>query len=197
MPKKLTPIQIAAVVIVLAILGYVLYQNYLVAAIVNGKPIGRLGIVTELEKQSGKKLLDTVITQELIKEAATKANITVSQSDTDKELKTIEATVKAQGGTLDEALAQKGMTKADLTSDIQLQVMVQKLVKADDIKITDAEVTEYMKDNPEQFPANAKEKPDTNQIKESLKQQKLQTKIQSYITDLHTKAKITYFGSYK
>lgn len=197
MPKKLTPIQIAAVVIILIILGYVLYQNYLVAATVNGKPIGRLGIINQLEKQGGKSALDTVITQELIKDAAKKENITVSQADIDKEIKTIEATVKAQGGTLDAALAQKGMTKADLTSDIQLQVMVQKLVKADAIKITDEEVAKYMKDNKDQFPADAKEKPDTKLIKESMKQEKLQTKIQAFITDLHTKAKITYFGSYK
>lgn len=196
MSKKLTQ-TLAIVLVAIAVVSYVLYQKYMVAATVNGKPISRLAIISELEKQGGKNILDSIITQELIRDQAAKENISVSQAELDKELKNIETSVASQGGTLDEVLKQKGMTKTDLLNEIKLQVMVQKLVKADTIKITDKEVEDYIKSNKDQFPVNAKVKPDTNQIKETLKSQKLQTKIQEFITALRTKAKITYFGSYK
>lgn len=196
MPKKIAPILIATLVVI-ATISYVFYQNYLVAASVNGKPISRLAVIAKLEKQGGKSVLDTIITQQLISEQAKKDNISVSQDEVDKEIKKIEASVASQGGTLDEALAQKGMTKADLSDEIKLQVTIQKLVKANEIKITDKEVEKYITDNKEQFPTNTKEKPDINQIKESLRQEKLQTKIQEFVTNLRKNAKITYFGSYK
>jgi FKBP-type peptidyl-prolyl cis-trans isomerase (trigger factor) len=112
-------------------------------------------------------------------------------------MKKIEAGVVAQGGTLEGALAQQGLTKADLVKDVKLQVLVQKLAKVDQIKISDAEVEKYMKDNKAQFPANAKDKPDTSKIRDLLKQQKAQTMIQEFITALRSKAKISYFGTYK
>lgn len=196
MLKKIAPI-IGVVIVVIVFAAYFIYQNYLVAATVNGKPISRLTVIGELEKQGGKKILDTVITQQLIFDEAKKENIAVSQAETDKEIKNIEASVKAQGGTLDEALTQKGMTKADLNKEITLQVIVQKLVKSDSIKITDKEVDDYMKANRDQFPTDSKTKPDTTKIKDTLKQQKVDSEIQKYITALRGKAKISYFGSYK
>jgi foldase protein PrsA len=196
MSKKIAPI-IIAVLTIIAIALYFLYQRYLVAATVNGKTIGRLEVISELEKQGGKKVLDTVITQQLIRDQAKKENISVSQDELDKEMKKIEAGVVAQGGTLEGALAQQGLTKADLVKDVKLQVLVQKLAKVDQIKISDAEVEKYMKDNKAQFPANAKDKPDTSKIRDLLKQQKAQTMIQEFITALRSKAKISYFGTYK
>ena len=196
MSKKITPI-IIIVLVIAVLLAFVMYQKYLIAATVNGTTISRLTVISELEKQGGKKALDTIITQELILAQAKKENISISQSEIDKELKTIEAGITAQGGTLDEALAQQGMTKNDLLKDVKIQAMVQKLVKADKITISDKEVDDYMKANKDQFPTNSKTKPDTIKIKESLKQQKLQAVIQKFITDLHSKAKITYFGMYK
>lgn len=196
MLKKIAPF-LVAIIVIIAVVAYSLYQKYMIAATVNGTPISRLAVIAELEKQGGKKVLDTIITQELLLAQAKKENVSVSQAELDKEFKKIEITITEQGGTLDEALKQKGMTKADLSKEITLQVMVQKLVKADQIKITDKEVEDYMKANKDQFPADAKTKPDTNQIKETLKQQKLQIAIQKFITDLHTKAKINYFGAYK
>lgn len=196
MLKKIASI-IFAVLIVMTLVSYFLYQKYLIAATVNDKSISRLEVVGELEKQGGKKVLDSIITQKLILEQAKKENISVSQAELEKELKKIEASVTSQGGTLDAALLQKGMTRADLSTEIKMQLIVQKLVKANAIKITDKEVEVYMNANKEQFPADSKTKPDTNQIKETLKTQKLQSKIQEFITGLHSKAKITYFGAYK
>jgi len=184
-------------VLLVVVISYLAYQKYLVAATVNGKTISRLDIVRELEKQGGKNVLDGYITQQLIIEKAQKENITVSEQDIDKELKNIETSIKAQGGTLDAALEQKGMTRAQLNEDLQIQVMLQKLIKADEIKVTDKEVEVYIADNKEQFPADAKVKPDTKQIKEELRQEKLNSKIQEFVTNLRTSAKITYFGSYK
>lgn len=196
MLKKLTSM-LVIVLVILAVASYFLYQKYFIAATVNGKKISRLTIVEELEKQGGKKVLDSVITQELIVERAKKDKISISQSQIDAEIKKIEENVTSQGTTLDAALVQKGMTKDDLVKEIKLQLIVQKLAKTDEIKITDKDVEKYLADNKDQFPADSKTRPSNDQIKDTLKQQKVQEKIQEFLTNLRKDAKVEFFGSYK
>lgn len=195
MQKKIKPI-IGISVIALIIILFSLNQKYLVAATVNGKTISRLAVVKELEKQGGKDVLDSLVTKQLIIDKAAKENITVSQKEIDNELKKIEESIKTQGGTLDEALKQKGIAKADLSKDLELQVMLQKLVKVDNIKVADEEVEKYLTENKELFAAS-KEAPDKAAIKEELKQEKVSTKIQEFLTAIRKDAKISYFGFYK
>ena len=50
-------------------------KNIFLAALVNGTPIARLTVIKELEKQNGKRTLDSLITQQLIFQAAKKKNL--------------------------------------------------------------------------------------------------------------------------
>jgi len=190
-PKNLAPV----IIVIIIILGFALffaYQKYFVVATVNGKPISRLTVIKELEDQGGKNVLENIITRELILQEAAKKNTSANQNEINSELKKIEENVKSQGGTLDAALKQKGMTKEELMEEIRIQIIVKKLIQADKIKITDKQVDKYIKDNPQMFPADSKEKPPKDEIKQQLYNQQLQQKIEKFVTDIKAKAKINY-----
>jgi len=185
---------LTVVFVLLLFLGLVYFsRRFLIAANVNGKSISRLSVLKKLEKQGGKKILETMITQVLIQQEAEKRKIIVSQKDTDTEMKKIEANVSSQGSTLDQALQTQGMTKNDLTEEIKIQLMLQKMA-GNDIKISDKEIDDFINANKNQQGFD-KEIP-KEQVATQLKQQKLQQKMQSFITDLKAKAKITYFVNY-
>jgi len=182
------------VLVLILILALVYFsRRYLIAVTVNDKFISRLAVLNKLEKQGGKKILETMITQVLIQQEAEKRKIIVSQKDTDTEMKKIEANVSSQGSTLDQALQTQGMTKNDLIEEIKVQLMLQKMA-GNDIKISDKEIDDFISANKNQQGFD-KEIP-KEQVATQLKQQKLQQKMQSFITDLKAKAKINYFVSY-
>ena len=182
------------VLVLILILALVYFsRRYLIAVTVNDKFISRLAVLNKLEKQGGKKILETMITQVLIQQEAEKRKIIVNQKDIDGEMKKIEANVSSQGSTLDQALQTQGMTKNDLTEEIKIQLMLQKMA-GNDIKISDKEIDDFINANKNQQGFD-KEIP-KEQVAAQLKQQKLQQKIQSFVTDLKAKAKITYFVNY-
>lgn len=184
-----------AIILAVALLaGLVFYsRKFLIVATVNGKSIDRLSVLKKLEKQGGKKILDSMITVSLIRQEAKKRKIDVNQKEIDGEMEKIEKSVTSQGSTLEQALQNQGMTKDDLLEEIRTQVMLQKMV-GDDMKITDKEIDDFINANKNQQGFN----PETprGQIADQLKQQKIQKKIQSLVTDLKTKAKIVYFTNY-
>ncbi len=185
---------IGIVVVLILALAY-LFKGLLIAAVVNGRPIYRPAVISELEKQNGKQALDNLITQDLIVQEAARKNITVSQKEINNQLKTIEKNISSQGLTLDQALQQQGMTKSDLTFQIKLQLMLQKLV-GDNVTVTDKEIEDYIAANKDQLPAAASPEAQKEQVSQQLKNQKEQQAIQNYITKLHSDAKITYFVNY-
>jgi len=184
---------IIVVIIVLGVLAYV-YKGLFIAATVDGSPISRLAIIQELEKASGKSLLDSLIIEKLVQNEANAKKITVSSDEINGEIKKIEDRIVAQGSTLDAALAAQGMTMEDLKKQIILQKEVEKMV-ADKINVTDEEVTQYIKDNAISIP-EGQEATTTAQIKDELRNQKLNKEAAALITTLKSQAKIRYFVNY-
>ncbi|MDP2909474.1 MAG: SurA N-terminal domain-containing protein [bacterium] len=184
---------IIAVVIIIGALAYV-YKGLFVAATVDGSPISRLAVIQKLEKASGKSLLDSLINEKLVENEVSAKKIVVSDDEINSEIKTIENRVAAQGGTLDAALAAQGMSMDDLKKQIILQKEMEKLL-ADKINVTDEEVAQYIEDNKISIP-EGQEAAAVGQIKNEIRNQKLNTEAQILITDLKSKAKIQYFVNY-
>ena len=184
---------IIVVIIALGVLAYI-YKGLFIAATVNGSPISRLAIIQELEKASGKNLLDSLIIEKLVQNEANAKKIIVSNDEINGEIKKIEDRIVAQGSTLDAALAAQGMTMEDLKKQIILQKEVEKLV-ADKINVMDEEVTQYIKDNAISIP-EGQEATTTAQIKDELRNQKLNKEAAALITTLKSQAKIRYFVNY-
>lgn len=180
--------------IILGVLIYVL-RGFFVVATVNGQPITRVQVVQELEKQNGKKTLDSLVTKTLILQEMEKKNITVTDAEVNAEIKKIEDALKQQGRTLSDALAQQGLSQADLQEQLKIQKMIEKLFSKD-VAVTDAEVTKYIEDNKEALPADQDPNTLKSTIKEQLKQQKLTTKFQTWLTEVQKKAKINYIVNY-
>jgi enamine deaminase RidA (YjgF/YER057c/UK114 family) len=184
---------IIAMIIAVGVLAYI-YKGLFIAATVDGSPISRLAIVQELEKASGKDLLDSLITEKLVQNEANAKKIVVSNDEINGKIKNIEDQIVAQGDTLDAALAAQGMSMEDLKKQIIFQKEVEELV-ADKINVTDEEVAQYIKDNAISIP-EGQEATTTAQIKDELRNQKLSTEANALIATLKSQAKIRYFVNY-
>lgn len=195
--KKYATKRNGIIILGLLILGVLLYvfRGLFVVATVNGQPITRVQIVQELEKQNGKKTLDSLVTKTLILQEMENKNITVTDAEVSAEVKKIEGALKQQGRTLTDALAQQGLTPTDLSEQLKIQKMIEKLF-AKDIVITDAEVAKYIETNKDALPADQDPNTLKTTIKEQLKQQKLNTKFQTWLEGVQKKAKINYIVNY-
>jgi len=201
MAKKIKPVKnirkILQTVLVIALVGGLLYGLIRVSfvASVNGRLINRFIVIKELEKQGGQKTLDVIILKALVTQEAKKKKIVISQKDVDAEIKKIEVNIISQGLTLDQLLAQQGMTKNNLNEEIKIQMYLTKLVESD-IKVTEKEIDDYLASQNSETSITTTELPTREEINARIKQQKLQGKIQTYLEDLKAKAKINYFVKY-
>ena len=189
-PKNFIPLIIIALIIIAFSL-----KGLFVVALVNGEPIARIAVVSELEKQGGKQALSSLVNQTLILQEARKKNIQVSQAEIDAAAKQIEDSLKSQGQNLDTALAMQGMTRKDLSTQLKLRSLVEKLL-TDKVKVTDKEVADYIEKNKDTFPAEMKEEEIKKSVTEQLKQQKLGSASQVWLAELNKNAKINYFVNY-
>jgi len=176
------------VVVLVALLG--VFRGQFVPATVNGDQVSRIELVRELEKKHGKTVLESLVTEKLITQEAEKRKVSVSNDEINKQVEQIEKSVKDQGESLDMLLAQQGLTRDDLIKQVMMQELLKKMIGK--IEVTDKEVDDYLKQNQESIPTDAKIDELKPQIKEQLMQQKLNEKIQTFVAELQKKAKIEY-----
>jgi foldase protein PrsA len=190
---KLKMIIIFVIIIILGVLAY-MGKGLFVAATVNGSPITRLSLIKMLEKEAGKGLLDSLITEKLIQNEAIAKNIIISEDDVNSEIDKIKAQVTSQGDTFEAALEAQGMTLDVLKKQIKLQKEIEALL-ADKVSVTDQEVTQYITDN--KYPVTEGQEQIANeQVMLQLKSKKLSAEAPTYIEELKAKAKIKYFVNY-
>jgi foldase protein PrsA len=182
-----------AVVLVIALAFY--FRGLFVVAIVNGQPITRLSIIQELEKQGGRQALDTLVNQLLIEQEAKKKNVEVSPEEVEGAIKEIEDSLKEQGQDLNTVLSIQGMSRDDFVKQLEIRTLVEKLL-ADQIKVTDKEVEEYLEQNKEVLPEGVEDNELRKQVEDQLKQQKLGSQSQEWIDNLNKEANINYFINY-
>lgn len=197
--KRRIPIKRSHILILLFILalGTLLYyfRGVFIAATINGEPVSRLSVISELEKQSGSKVLNSIVTKTLIRQEAKKKNVSITDGELTNEIKRIEENLSKQNQKLDDVLAMQGLSRQSLQEEIRLQKLVEKMV-GKDIQVAGKEVDEYIEKNKESLPQDQKPEDLKKQVKEQLRQQKLNEKIQTWIQDLQKKAKINYFVEY-
>lgn len=193
--KLKTPrVFITLIVIIVAGLSFY-FRGLFVAAVVNGEPITRLSLISQMEKKDGKQMLSTLVTQTLISQEAKKRKIDVSQQEIDADIKRIETGLTSQGQTLDQAMLAQGITREDLIKDIKIQKLVEKMF-AKDIKVADSEVTDYIDKNQSSIPTNLSSDEVKKQVRQQLEQQKLSTVFQTWLDNAQKNAKIQYFVNY-
>jgi foldase protein PrsA len=180
------------VVLFLGLLYFV--KSLFIVALVNGMPVTRIAVIEQLEKAQGKAALESLVTKTLVQQEANKKGVKVSKEDIDKELVSIENSLKAQNQDLDTVLEAQGMTRAQLLEQIKYQKTVEKLL-GDKVNVTDDEVTAYIANNKESMPTESTDQV-KDIVKQQLEQQKLSTEYQKLVTDLKSNSKVTYFINY-
>jgi foldase protein PrsA len=183
-------------VFVLIVLGAgYLFRGLFIAATVNGTPISRFAVIKDLEKQGGKQTLDKLIIQQLVEQQAKNKNVLITDEELDAEVQAIRSRVEAQGQDFQELLTLQGLTEDVLKENIRSQLLLQKLLE-DRIQISDEEVNSFMEENSDSFPEDLSEQEKIDLAKNQLSQDKLQSEIQAYLTELKDAANINYFVNY-
>lgn len=194
--KKPRDIRMAAAVgifILLAVLYY--FRGLFIVGTVNGQPISRLSLMKELNEKYGQKTADTLVNRALIMQEAQRQHITVSDKEVNDETKKVEDTLKAQGQKLDTVLELQGMSRTTFREQMRLQKIIEKLL-GKSVTVSDEEVNKYIEENKLVLDGGPTDKQVKDNVRETLKQQKLNDKFQSWLTDLRKKAKIDYWTSF-
>ena len=183
-------------VVIILVLGALYYaKSFFVVATVNGSPITRYAVISELEKQGGKAMLESLVNQKLIEDELNKQGISVTPEEVDEEIKKIRERVTSYGGTLEQELDLQGMTENDLREQIIIQKRVEKLLK-DSTNVSDEEVMAYITVNNITPPEGMTIEVLNDQIREQLRVQKFQQEAQKWTADLTESAEIKYHKEY-
>lgn len=168
------------------------FKGLLIAAMVDNQPISRLELDRQLEKQNGKTVLEGMILQKLILNEAKRNGVNASQQDIDVKMQEIDKQFADQGQKLDDFLALRGQTRKDIEDQVRIQLTVEKLL-GNEVTVSEEEVNNYFKQNQSFYPKGANLENVKGEIENTLKQQKLAEKFQTWSQDLKTKAKVSYF----
>lgn len=118
-------------------------------ATVNGTDIKKDKLYDALVDAGGKQTLDSLITEELVNQEASKKGIKVTDADVTKEMDDIK-----KGFSSDEefqmALQQSGMSVEDLKKQMNMQVQIRKLLEPE-VKVTDDDIKKYFDENKASF----------------------------------------------
>lgn len=169
---------------------FVFLKNWLIVALVNGRPITRLSLDRELEKQGGKQVLESKITEILILNEAKKEKVSISPLEIEQKIKEIES--QLQGQKLTDLLAMQGQTLKDLEKQIKLQLSIERILSKD-ISVSDKDISDYFEKNKGSYPKDTKLEDKKAEIKSLLLNQALGQKFQSWLEESKKKAKIYYF----
>ncbi len=179
---------IAFVIILLAVMGaYLGSRGYIVAALVNGKPIFWWDLNHALQTRFGAQTMESMISERLIADTAQKQGVLVTKEEVEAKMndlvKTLGPNVKVE-----DLLKYQGMTKEDFESQIRLQLTVEKIL-GKDVAVTDKEVDEFVVKNRETMTATD-EAALRGEARTALESQKISEKIQPWFAQLKQKAKI-------
>lgn len=181
----------AGILLAFGIAGAYFYQKHQVVATVNGTPISRTEYIAMLESQGGEQILDRLVTETLIKDAAAEANVTVGTEEIDQEIDQARSDLEAQGQDFDQLLLAQGITEAELRDQIRIQALLNKLAGVEE-EATVEEVDAYLEDNADYLPEDMEEAELRSLAEQQVVSQNKQEKIQTFLSDLRAKANIVY-----
>lgn len=191
--KKLEPKKLVKPLIFLLILAAIyLIKDEVIVASVNGKPVTRWSLVSNLEKQYAPTILESMTLQMLVEQELQKAKIEISDEEMDAEITKIEEQLAAQGQNLDDLLEAQGLNRKEVKEQLALSKGLEKLL-ADKIVVSDDEVQAYFDQNKEAMGADVKLEDVSADIKTQLRQQKLGTEQQKWFAEIKKTAKVNYY----
>ncbi|MBL7078420.1 SurA N-terminal domain-containing protein [Candidatus Shapirobacteria bacterium] len=177
-------------VLLLALVILYLARGQFIVATVNKQPISRWQLIKALESQAGTQVLEGLITESLITQEASRKGIRISLEEINQEIETIKENLTAQGQDFDLLLQMQGIDLEEVRKQIRIQKTIEKLV-GEDLEVSQEEMAEYLEANKELLPEDQEGLEE--QVKETLRQEKLNQAIQEALANLKEKANINYW----
>lgn len=190
--QKKKKLLILVLALVVAGLAAYRYKSAFVVALVNRKPITRMELNRELQKQYGEETLQNLITQRLILEEAEQQNVDIPEEKVNTEIDAARTEIEAQGGKLEDFLAMQGQTLDSVKEQIRIRLIIEEILGRD-IEVTDEEAQEYFEENTSFFPEGTEFEDVKEDVKNQLKTTKISEKFQEWITNLRNGAQIQNF----
>ncbi len=116
---------------------------------VNSKVITKNDLYEKLVKQNGSTVVDQMIEEEIVNQAATAANIKVTDAEVEAEIKKIKDQIGGEDA-FQQALTQYGLTLEQLKEDQTYRLKVTKILSKD-IATDDAALQKYFEENKAAF----------------------------------------------
>ncbi len=135
------------IIVASAIFLMVGFNKEEVVATVDGTEIEQDALYEQMVKTSGAEALDIMISNEIIRQEAEKADIEITQEELDAELAEYEEQYGGAEG-FAAALEGSGLTKEDLEEEMKNFLRIEKLI-GPEIEITDEAIETYFKENKE------------------------------------------------
>lgn len=194
LPVKKSNNNILRKLLLILVIAGLLYlgRGLFLVALVNYRPITRLELVSSLEKKYAKQGVEELISKNIILSEAGKSGVKVTAKDIDAEVERIRTLVEPQGLTLEEALEAQGQSMNDLRENVRIQKLIEGLL-GPKVEISDDDAKKYFDENKETFPEGTKFEDMKEDLKSSLKQQKLGTEFEKWIAEKRASSKIIYF----
>lgn len=120
-----------------------------VVATVNGEKITRLELYNRMVAQSGATVVDALISERLIAQAALQAGVTVTTEEIDQEVAKVTARIGSEER-FQEALAQNNLTLGRFREQLSIQIMATKVL-GKEITVRDEDVKKFFADHLAQF----------------------------------------------
>ena len=140
---------IGGVVLVGALLAVFGFSKDDVVAKVGSESITKDDLYSTLVDQYGDGALDTLIAEKIVKLESEKKDLTVKDSEIDKELENIKGQYDSEDA-FNEALASSGSNLDSVKENIKTYLLTEKLLK-DRVSITDDQIKEYFDANKDSF----------------------------------------------
>ncbi len=184
--------KIAVVVLLLVALAALILRNkgWFIAATVNGSPIPRWELNDRLSKRYGTQVMEAIIGEKLISDAALKQGVSVGSDEIANRIKDVE---KSLNGTmkLDDALKMQGVSKDEFENQVRIQLLIDKMLSKE-VSVSATEVDDFLKNSGSLITASDPAQRRTEAEKE-VRNNKITEKFQQWFADLKAKAKINRY----
>jgi foldase protein PrsA len=114
-------------------------------ASVNGVNISKDDLYNALVASGGQQTMDTLINNELVRQAVEKKGLKITDADVQKEMDSVRSSFGSDEE-FQQTLAQYGMTVEGLKQEMTTQASMRKLLEPQ-VKVTDADIKKYYDDN--------------------------------------------------
>lgn len=181
---------IAAGIVVVALVAAGFYlQNEQIVAQVNGEPITVDEYMIAAEAQTRGQVLDALINEKLIDQAAAEQGIQIDPTEIDAEINNIQSQLSAQGQDFQQVLAAQGLTEEGLRQAITRQLTLERMAGISQEASAGA-IDAFLEENADTLPDDLSEEELRDLASEQILQQESQSAIQQFLQQLRTNAEI-------